>query len=177
VTAVAAGRGSSYAIESDGTVWAWGSDGYGELGDDSRTNATLPVRMLAPGGKTAVTDVASIAGGGNFTLILRRDGSVLATGYDTYGDLGDNGAPNPAQIPVVVAGLSGVISVAAGYDTGIAVRSDGTVWAWGRNAAGELGAGSTGGQRNAPGQVAGINGARLAAAGGSPSGSICLAVG
>jgi alpha-tubulin suppressor-like RCC1 family protein len=94
---------------------------------------------------------------------------VLAAGYDTYGDLGDNNPPSSKLLPVSVAGLSGVKAVSAGYDSSLALKNDGTVWSWGRNEAGELGNGSASGQSNVAVQVPGLSQVLAVSAGGSVS--------
>jgi alpha-tubulin suppressor-like RCC1 family protein len=169
VVEITCDRDGTLALKSDGTVWGWGFDGYGELGDNSRVNKLVPVQMLNPAGNAPLTGVASVSGGGTFTLMLMSNGTVLAAGYDTYGDLGDNNPPSSKLLPVSVAGLSGVKAVSAGYDSSLALKNDGTVWSWGRNEAGELGNGSASGQSNVAVQVPGLSQVLAVSAGGSVS--------
>ncbi|MBY9081309.1 RCC1 domain-containing protein, partial [Paenibacillus sp. CGMCC 1.18879] len=83
VTAIAAGSSHSLALKSDGSVWAWGYNGGGQLGDNSTTQRSVPVQV------TGLTEVTAIAGGNNHSLALKSDGSVWAWGYNGGGQLGD----------------------------------------------------------------------------------------
>ncbi|CAA9284795.1 MAG: BNR repeat domain protein [uncultured Chloroflexi bacterium] len=110
-----------------------------------------------------------VAAGENHTLALMADGSVRAWGHNHFGQVGD-GTPDDfnheyAFEPVPVQGLSGVVAVAAGENHSLAVRSDGSLWAWGSNATCQLGNGTCGGNRRAPAAVPGLAGVRAAAGG------------
>ncbi|WP_407672253.1 RCC1 domain-containing protein, partial [Paenibacillus sinensis] len=83
VISIAAGTSHSLALKSDGSVWAWGYNGGGQLGDDSTTQRSMPVQV------TGLTEVKDIAGGGSHSLALKSDGSVWAWGYNGGGQLGD----------------------------------------------------------------------------------------
>jgi alpha-tubulin suppressor-like RCC1 family protein len=133
VTAIAAGSGYAFALRNDGTVWAWGSNWHGELGNGTRTHSNVPVRV------SGLTDVVAIAGGdtNNNGYALRADGTVWAWGAG-WGALGNGTYDEGSAVPVQVSGLTGVTAI--GRD-GYALRGDGTVWAWGSNGAGELGNG------------------------------------
>lgn len=123
----------------DGTVLAWGGDIFGQLGDGGpaddggyqNQSTPVPVRGLGAG-----SGVVSVAAGGTHNLALRADGSVMAWGNDSLGQLGDG--PGRSQdgnqaTPVEVTGLGpgGVIAAAAGHDQSLALRPDGTVLSWG----------------------------------------------
>ncbi len=150
VTAVAAGALHSLAVTSTGGVLAWGYNGDGELGDGSKTNSNVPVKVKLPSG----TKVIAVAAGGYYSLALTSTGAVLAWGYNADGELGD-GATADSKVPVkvklpgkaaaIAAGgpLEGVGSTAAGPGHSLAVSSSGAVFAWGYNTDGELGNGST----------------------------------
>jgi alpha-tubulin suppressor-like RCC1 family protein/pimeloyl-ACP methyl ester carboxylesterase len=157
VVSVAAGSIHTVAVKSDGTVWAWGNNGFGQLGDGSATNRLAPVQV--PG----LTGVVSVAAGFEYTLAVKSDGTVWAWGYNASGQLGDGSTTNRLT-PVQVSGLTGVISVAPRLAHTVAVKFDGTVWAWGYNASGQLGDGGTTG-RLTPVQVPGLTGVVSAAAG------------
>ena len=136
VIAIASGT-NSLALKSDGSVWAWGRGDKGQLGDGAFIDSNTPVRV---GNLNCVT---AIAAGSNHDLALRTDGSVWAWGGNTRGQLGDGPAAN-ADKPVAVMGLgSGVVAIAAGDETSFALKSDGSVWAWGRSDRGQLGDGNT----------------------------------
>jgi alpha-tubulin suppressor-like RCC1 family protein len=173
VTAIAAGEGSAYALESDGTVWAWGDNGDGQLGDDSTVDESpSPVEV------SGLTGVTAIAAGEGSGYALKSDGTVWAWGRNEYGQLGTNcpsglgssGESNTdaagvyiSRSPIQVTGLSNVIAIGATENqTAYAVKSDGTVWAWGLNQDGELGNNSEAYTSSVPVQVSGLTGMMLA---------------
>ena len=155
---IAGGDAHTIALKSEGTVWTWGYNVYGQLGDGSTTNRTTPVEVSNLSGITAV------AGGFSHTIALKSDGTVWTWGYNTYGQLGDE-TNTSRSTPVKVSNLSGVIAIANGANSTIALKSDGTVWAWGDNESGELGDGTTT-NRKTPVQVSSLGGI-AAIAGGS----------
>jgi alpha-tubulin suppressor-like RCC1 family protein len=152
VVAIAAGgnsgTGHTLALCSDGTVAAWGCDNYGQLGDGSHYISHEPVAVNTAPGVSALNGktVVAIAAGWYHNLALCSDGTMAAWGGDQYGQLGDNGTTN-STVPVAVntnlgvSALNGktVVAIAAGYYHSLAVCSDGTVVAWGRNDHGQLG--------------------------------------
>ncbi|GBC61093.1 hypothetical protein DENIS_2053 [Desulfonema ishimotonii] len=156
-TAMDGGDYFSVALESDGTVWAWGTNYYGQLGDGTTTESSTPVQV------SGLTGAADIAAGGYHSLAAKSDGTVWAWGRNYYGQLGD-GTTTDSLTPVQVTGLSGVSAVSAGFYYSAAVKSDGTVWAWGRNYYGQLGDG-TGTNRLTPVQVTGLTGVSAVSAG------------
>ena len=154
VTAVAASF-HSLALKSDSTVWTWGYNVGGQLGDGTRTDRNAPVQVIGLSGVTAV------AAGGFHSLALKSDGTVWTWGYNFNGQLG-NGTYTDSNTPIQVSGLSGVLAIAGGYLHSLALKSDGTVWAWGENVYGELGNGTYStaahGGINTPVQVLGLTG-------------------
>ena len=148
--AAAGGSLHSLALKTDGTVWAWGNNAYGQVGDGTSYSRALPVQV------TGLTGVAAVSAGNNHSLALKADGTVWAWGDNDDGQLGD-GTTTGRIVPVRVSGLSGVISIAGGSAHSLALKSDGTVWAWGNNDYDQLGDGSTT-WRAAPAQVAGLTG-------------------
>jgi len=142
VVAVAAGRGHSLALCSDGTVAAWGGNTYGQLGNNSVANSFVPV-LVTLSGVLAGKNVIALSAGGWHSLALCSDGTVAAWGYNGHGQLG-NGTTIDSSVPVLVTksgGLAGktVVSVAAGQFHSLALCSDSTIAAWGRNSNGQLG--------------------------------------
>lgn len=134
------------AIKNDNTVWTWGYNDKGQLGH----NGLGDVPMQVPG----ITGVIDIAGGYFHTMALKNDGTVWAWGENLDGQLGDGTDSNNRHTPMQVSNLTNVIAIAAGGYHSLALKSDGTVWAWGRNSNGQLGDGSTS-KRLTPVQVAG----------------------
>ena len=137
ITAISAGAQHSLAVKQDGTLWAWGDNYYGQLGDGTRTTRWYPGQVSGFVGGTAV------AGGYGHSLALKQDGSVWAWGNNGYGQLG-SGDGVYRQLPVQVVDFSNGIAVAAGKYHSAALRNDGTVWTWGANPSGELGNGTWG---------------------------------
>ena len=156
VTAIAAGYGCTIALQRDGTVWGWGTNFYGQLGDGLTFGSKTPVQILA--------GVTAIVSGDRHTVALRQDGTVWTWGYNMDGQLGDGATSIYRRTPMQVMGLAGVTAIAAGGGHTVALRQDGTVWAWGDNIYGQLGDG-TNNDRLMPVQVTGISGATAIAAG------------
>ncbi|RKG48667.1 kelch-like protein [Corallococcus sp. AB011P] len=146
----AAGDHHTLALKQDGTVWAWGSNGYGQLGDGTTTNRLTPVQVQG------LTGVVALTADGAHSLALKHDGTVWAWGYNGKGQLGD-GTLTTQFTPVQVQGLTGVAALSAGADHTLALKHDGTVWAWGGNDYGQLGDG-TWTVRLTPVQVQGLTG-------------------
>ncbi len=145
VTAVAAGGGFSLAVQN-GSLYAWGNNSYGQLGNNSTNpNSRLPVKVSANGTFTN-TGVTAIAGGDAYSLAI-QGGALYAWGNNGAGELG-NGTTTQSLVPVAVSSANGftntgVTAVAAGgLSFTLAVQS-GAVYAWGYNGAGELGNGTT----------------------------------
>jgi hypothetical protein len=119
-------------LGSDGTLWAWGDNSDGELGEGTLTSRATPVQVIA------LSNVESAVGGAYHTLAVRTDGTVWAWGENWYGQLGD-GTLTSHSTAAQVVGLSGVRAVAAGRMHSLALKDDGTVWAWGDDTYGQLG--------------------------------------
>ncbi|KPA12999.1 hypothetical protein MHK_006794, partial [Candidatus Magnetomorum sp. HK-1] len=135
---IAAGDTHTLALNADGTVWAWGNNSKGQLGDGTTTNRTTPVKV------PDLTDVVSIGAGEFFSVAVKNDGSVWAWGWNDYGMLGI-GTTDDHSSPVQVKGESGagyltnVVAVECGDHHTLALTSEGTIWSWGCNANGKLG--------------------------------------
>src|SRR5450759_2324717 len=130
----------SIAVVS-GSAWAWGDNGFGQLGNGTTTNSSTPIAVSLPGGTT----VTAIGGGGYHSLALTPSGQMLAWGSNFNGQLG-NGTTADSSIPVAVSLPSGttVTAIAGGGQHSLALTSAGQVLAWGYNSDGELGNGTTG---------------------------------
>jgi alpha-tubulin suppressor-like RCC1 family protein len=171
VVAVAAGGYHSLALCSDGIVVACGLDGNGQLGDNNNTERHFPVAVNTASGVSALFGerVVAITAGYRHSLALCSDGTVTAWGYNFDGQLGNNGVSGmQSLVPVAVDTNSGVsalhgktvVAIAAGFAHSLALSSDGTVAAWGRNNYGQLGDNTTT-QRNAPVAVNAASGSAL----------------
>ncbi len=124
------------ALKSDGTLWAWGYNGFGELGDSTLVDRYFPGLVLGINSVTAIH-----ASRNAHSLAIRTDSTLWSWGRNNYGQLGD-GTIISSIYPHQVAGLSGIVAVSAGQWCTVALKSDGTVWAWGRNDYGQLGNGT-----------------------------------
>jgi alpha-tubulin suppressor-like RCC1 family protein len=156
ITDISAGGGHTLALRADGTVWAWGENAYGQLGDGTTTPRYFPVQV--PG----LTDVVQVAAGADHSLVRKRDGTVWAWGSNYAGHLGD-GTTTDRPTPAPVVGLANAIQVSAGNSFSAAVTADGSVWMWGANYDGQLGDG-TFDQQVVPERLSGLtNVARISA--------------
>ncbi|HEY8718574.1 S8 family serine peptidase [Pengzhenrongella sp.] len=147
--AVSAGEQVTAAIKIDGSLWAWGADGSGQLGNGTTSEAarTSPLRVGSD------VDWASVSVGGGHVLAVRTDGTLWAWGADDAGQLGDGTTSEvPRSTPAQVGTGSDWASAAAGGLHSVALRTDGTIWAWGWNHLGQLGDGTTD-DRSVPTQV------------------------
>jgi len=164
VTAIAGGNLHTVAVKkSDGTIWAWGSNSSGQLGNDNTTDSKVPVQVSSVSG---LTDAIAVAAGNAHTVALKSDKTVWTWGDNAKGQLGNGNAGGNSNVPVPVSGLTDVIAIAAGNLHTVAVKSDGTVWAWGSNSTGQLGNGTTT-DSNVPVQVSGLAHVIAVAAGSS----------
>lgn len=130
VQAIAAGGGHSLALRRDGSVWAWGANGYGEAGGRGGSRA-IPARI------PALPFIVAIAAGENHSLVLSHDGTVWAWGRHVEDDTAEEAIPTPRQVP----GVTGAVAVAGGQFHSLALKGDGTIWAWGAGYFGQLGNG------------------------------------
>jgi len=134
------------ALLADGSVWDWGSDVSGKLGDNNVSpsyNVTngdsfLPVRVHGPGNFGYLTNVMAISAGEGHNMALKADGTVWTWGWNGLAQLGD-GTTNDAHTPVQVVGLTNVVAISGRGYFCLAQKSDGTVWSWGWNQYGQLG--------------------------------------
>ena len=130
-TTISAGGDHTVAIQSDGSLWAFGTNGQGRLGDGTTDYRKTPVKVM--------DDVVSVSAGDYHTAAIKSDGSLWTWGSNSCGQLGD-GTTEIHTTPVKV--MDDVIAVSAGDNFTAAVKSDNTLWTWGWNMSGELGDGT-----------------------------------
>jgi alpha-tubulin suppressor-like RCC1 family protein/serine/threonine protein kinase len=138
VAAMTGGWGHTAVLEADGTVWVWGKNSAGELGDGGKTDRPAPMQLRIP----TADRLSAVAAGSDRTLALTAAGSVWSWGGDEYVQAAGRRTIR-YHPPLRVGGLSDVVEVAASKDSNLALKKDGTLWAWGRNDTGQLGDGST----------------------------------
>lgn len=136
MTATAGGY-HTCGIQIDGSLWCWGWNNHGQLGDGTRENQKSPV--LVDAGDNSWT---SIAAGGEHTCGVKSDGSLWCWGNNEYGQLGDN-TTSDRNVPNRVGDASQWSVVTAGEDFTCAFTDDGSLWCWGWNMFGQIGDGST----------------------------------
>ena len=148
VTQIAAGKYHTCALRNDGTVWCWGEDAYGQLGNNSTTDSPTPLEVLGAGGTGHLTGVTEIDADGQLTCALINDGTVRCWGHNQAGQLGNGSTSNNAiGTPQTVVGVGGhgtlgnVAHITVGANHACALISGGTVDCWGLDDHGQLGNG------------------------------------
>lgn len=137
IVSVSAGRTHALAVTTDGKVVAWGSNGYGQLGNGETVFETeKPVAVSGMNNALSVT----VGGGGSFALVVKSDHSLWACGINDRGQLGSGPTKGSAEYIKIMDDVS---KAAAGDKFAFAVKQDGTLWAWGANDRGQLGDGTT----------------------------------
>ena len=142
---ISLGQYYSIGIKTDGTLWAWGNNSYGQLGDGSNADRFSPVQI------GTATNWVKISTGLSFTTAIKADGTLWAWGLNNFGQLGD-GTTTFRNSPVQIGSATNWASISSGYYHTIATKTDGSLWTWGYNVVGQLGDGTTT-QRDSPVQV------------------------
>lgn len=134
--AIAAGDDFTLAIKADRSLWAWGRNRFGQLGTGNTAGQDAPVRV-------AGEDWIQVAGGADHTVAVKADGTLWTWGDDSYGQLGNGDATGHVTQPQQVGTANDWLLASAGIGGGatVAIKTDHTLWAWGRNVSGELGLG------------------------------------
>ena len=129
---IEAGNNFASTLKADGTVWTWGYNGQGELGNANMETSKIPT-------KTAMEGIyKEIKTGQSFTLALKDDGTVWGFGSNSKGQLASTNI-SYNNIPMQIKGLTDIVQIAAGKDYGLALDSYGVLYGWGENSLGQLG--------------------------------------
>jgi len=139
-----ASPGSCNAIKTDGTLWSWGSNSYGQFGDNTTVNKSSPIQI---GALTTWSKISS----GTVVLAIKTDGTLWGWGRNSQGQVADNTAVSRSS-PIQIGALTTWSNVSTGGLHGLAIKTDGTLWAWGYNGFGQLGLNDTN-NRSSPVQV------------------------
>ena len=129
---------SKVALKTDGTLWSWGYNTQGTLGDNTTVNKSSPIQTVMGG-----TNWASINAGLYFAAGIKTDGTLWMWGYNSSGQLGDNTTVNKSSPVQTAAFGTNWKQVACGYRHTTAIKTDGTLWSWGINNQGSLGDNTT----------------------------------
>ena len=137
----------SVAIKTDGTLWSWGHNSQGQLGDGTTVNKLSPIQI----GTSA--NWSRVAAGDEFTMAIKTDGTLWGWGLNVNGALGDGTNLNKT-VPTQIGTANNWSKISAGAWYTIAIKTDGTLWGWGLNdhISGILGLGDTV-NRNVPTQI------------------------
>ena len=126
------------AVKTDGTLWTWGANAFGGLGDGTGAGRSSPVQTITGG-----NNWKQVSCGKDFTAAVKTDGTLWTWGRNTYGALGDNTTANKNSPEQVMTGGNNWNQVSCGYFHTAAIKTDGTLWAWGFNTSGQLGGNDT----------------------------------
>ncbi|MES2812342.1 MAG: T9SS type A sorting domain-containing protein [Bacteroidota bacterium] len=144
-----AGANYTIALKANGTIWAWGHGSAGSLGNGGYGNSYVPVLSGFD------EDWEKISTGNGHTLAIKTDGTLWAWGQRNYGQVGNGtySATTGINAPVQIGIAKGWANVSAGTSHSLAVKENGTLWAWGNNSSRQLGDGTTVSYRSAPVQI------------------------
>jgi alpha-tubulin suppressor-like RCC1 family protein len=140
VSSVAAGDAHSCAVKSDGSLWCWGKNDQGQLGNGSKNDALAPSRVLESNG-LPLTGAVKVVAGNAFTCVLKQDATAACWGANDVGQLGTGSTMLNDPVPQLIP-LAMVTDVGAGARHGCASLQSGNVWCWGANDTGQIGPGA-----------------------------------
>ena len=126
-------------VAEDGSIWGWGENINGQLGNGHRKNVMQPIRTCE---NLDGTHIVSLRGGKTHMLFLMDDGTVYGCGHNADGQLGTGERTKDITTPQQVPGLENIVSLAVGFQHNLALDSSGHVWAWGHNGSGQIGNGN-----------------------------------
>lgn len=140
---------STVSAATSGTLWVWGNNDHGQLGDGTTVNRTFPIQS------GSANNWVAVSGGVHYSLGLRSDGTLWAWGYNSVGQLG-TGTTADSLVPVRIGSETWLAVSGSAGSHSLGIKSDGTLWAWGANDFGQLGDG-TKSNRTSPVQVGSDN--------------------
>lgn len=158
--AIDAGEGHTAAIKKDGTLWTWGYNNFGQLGDATNKNKSIPTQVGTS------SNWSNVSTGNNFTIALKTDGTLWAWGNNTSGELGDGTNVNKNS-PIQIGNSRDWQSISTGSSFTAAIKTNGTLWFWGSNSRGQLGNGSSNNTIYSPTQTGIANDWQTISCGGS----------
>ena len=130
-TSVSAGDDTTCAKRADGSVWCWGVNTYGQLGDGTTTDSAVPVAV------SGLTDAADVCVGGYHSCAKLTNGTVQCWGANYVGQLGNGTRTDDGSaVPVAVGGLGNVAAISCGYEHNCALLGDGSIQCWGADGGG-----------------------------------------
>lgn len=140
IKAIGVGSFHSMAVASDGTVYTWGRNNKGQLGNNTVTDSLLPTQVINADG-SLLTNITNVSGGESHSIALSADGKVYSWGSDTAGQLGTDSTDTSSYVPVLVDSylnspdeyLSNVVSISVAVNTNMILTSDNNIYAWGAN--------------------------------------------
>jgi alpha-tubulin suppressor-like RCC1 family protein len=147
------GYRSTAAIRTNGTLWAWGNNCQGQLGNNSVVCRSSPVSVVG-----GFTDWCQVRGGQLHTAAIRTNGTLWTWGWNNNGQLGDNSQTNRSSPVSIVGGFTNWCQLSAGSFASGAVRTNGELWMWGAASAGTLGDNTINNSKSSPiSVIGGIN--------------------
>jgi alpha-tubulin suppressor-like RCC1 family protein len=135
---ISTGDNGIAAIKTDGTLWSWGRNDIGQMGDNTTLHKSSPVQTISGG-----TNWKQVSMGTFHISAIKTDGSLWLWGYNNYGQLGNNTITNKSSPIQTVSAGTNWKQVSSGAFTTAAIKTDGTLWSWGRNNLGQLADGTT----------------------------------
>ena len=168
---IAGGGQQTAALKTDGTLWAWGFNVQGRLGDNTQAYRSSPVQI------GALTTWSQLSGGVNHVTALKTDGTLWTWGHNTYGQIGQGNVilrSSPVQIGAEISAWS---QFTGGENHSVAIKANGTLWAWGRNSNGGILGLNDAVHRSSPVQVGtGTTWSKVSSAGANTVASVNLAI-
>jgi len=133
---VSCGNINTAAVKTDGTLWTWGDNFYGQLGNSTNITRSSPQTTVAGGTNWKQVAIGTIA------VAIKTDGTLWTWGDNFYGQLGSGNTTSRDSPQTTVAGGTDWKQVAAGLNHSTAIKNNGTLWTWGYNNVGQLGNGT-----------------------------------